>query len=195
MPALQTEQAVALLLLRLVIGFGFMAHGWAKLSRGPEGFAGMLAFIGVPFPEFMAWFVTLVELLGGFALMLGIFVRLLSAPLIAIHLVAWSTVHLRHGFSSVNTVGMSPDGPVFGPPGFEVNLLYIGGILVLAAFGPGLWSVRGVFAKPAAGQGGETVAAPIAGQRATASVETDPALDMTPRRDFHHGAGATGRRS
>jgi len=25
--------------LRLIIGFGFMAHGWAKLSRGPSGFA------------------------------------------------------------------------------------------------------------------------------------------------------------
>jgi hypothetical protein len=28
--------------LRLVIGYGFMAHGWAKLSRGPEGFAKLL---------------------------------------------------------------------------------------------------------------------------------------------------------
>lgn len=42
------------LLLRLVIGFGFMAHGWAKLSRGPDKFAGVLTWIGVPFPHFMA---------------------------------------------------------------------------------------------------------------------------------------------
>lgn len=31
----------ALLPLRLIIGYGFMAHGFAKLSRGPEGFAGI----------------------------------------------------------------------------------------------------------------------------------------------------------
>lgn len=145
MAASRTEQAAALLVLRLIIGYGFMAHGWAKLSRGPEGFAGMLAFIGVPAPEFMAWFVMLVELLGGLTLILGVFVRLLGIPLIAIHLVALSTVHLRFGFSSVNTIGMAPDGPLFGPPGFEVNLLYIGGILVLAAFGPGLFSAGAAF--------------------------------------------------
>lgn len=121
--------------MRLVIGYGFMVHGYAKLSRGPENFAKVLDYIGVPFPQFMAWFVTVVELLGGFAMILGAFVVLLSVPLIFVHLVALSTVHLRYGFSSVNTIGMSPDGPLFGPPGFEVNLLYIGGILVIAALG------------------------------------------------------------
>ena len=28
--------------VRLVIGYGFVVHGWAKLSRGPEGFARLL---------------------------------------------------------------------------------------------------------------------------------------------------------
>jgi putative oxidoreductase len=37
--------------LRLVIGYGFPAHGWAKLSRGPEGFAKLLGQIGAPLPE------------------------------------------------------------------------------------------------------------------------------------------------
>ena len=37
--------------LRLMIGYGFMAHGWAKLSRGPAGFAKLLARIGAPLPE------------------------------------------------------------------------------------------------------------------------------------------------
>jgi uncharacterized membrane protein YphA (DoxX/SURF4 family) len=35
-----------LVLLRLVIGCGFMVHGWAKFSRGPAGFARLLAQIG-----------------------------------------------------------------------------------------------------------------------------------------------------
>ena len=149
----KTNQGAALLILRLVIGYGFMVHGWAKLSRGPDKFAGLLEFLGVPFPEFMAWFVTLLELLGGLAVIVGAFVTLLSLPLIVIHLVALSTVHLRYGFSSVNTVGMSPDGPMFGPPGFEVNLLYIGGILVLVAFGAGALSVDRLLASRKAGGG------------------------------------------
>ena len=134
-------EATALLLLRLVIGFGFMAHGWAKLHRGPDKFAHLLAYLHVPLPPFMAWFVTLVELLGGLAMILGAFVVLLSIPLIIIHLVAMFTIHIYFGFSSVNTIGMSPHGPLFGPPGFEISLLYIAGILVLAASGAGALSV------------------------------------------------------
>jgi putative oxidoreductase len=133
----------ALLMLRLVIGFGFVAHGYAKLHRGPEKFGALLAFLGVPFPQFTAWFVALVELLGGLALMIGAFVLILSVPLIILHLVAMSTIHIHYGFSSVNTIGLTPDGPLFGPPGFEISLLYIGGIVVLAAFGPGALSVDG----------------------------------------------------
>ena len=134
---------IALLLLRVVIGFGFMAHGYAKLHRGPEKFAALLSYLGVPFPEFTAWFVTGVELVGGFALIVGAFVLFLSLPLIILHLVALSTIHIHYGFSSVNTIGLTPHGPLFGPPGFEISLLYIGGILVLAVFGPGAISVDG----------------------------------------------------
>lgn len=140
---LAPAKPVALLILRLVIGFGFVAHGYAKLHRGPDKFGALLNFLGVPFPHFTAWFVTLVELSGGVALMTGAFVLLLSVPLIILHLVAMSTIHIHYGFSSVNTIGLTPNGPLFGPPGFEISLLYIGGILVLAAFGPGLWSVDG----------------------------------------------------
>ena len=50
--------------LRLVIGYGFIAHGWAKLSRGPAGFAKLLDQIGTPLPELTAWVSTLIEILG-----------------------------------------------------------------------------------------------------------------------------------
>jgi len=40
----------ALLPLRLIIGYGFMEHGFAKLSRGPAGFANILQVLGVPAP-------------------------------------------------------------------------------------------------------------------------------------------------
>ena len=56
-------------------------------------------------------------------------------------LVAMFTVHVRYGFSSINTIGLTPAGPVFGPPGYEINLLYIAGLLALALIGPGALSI------------------------------------------------------
>ena len=47
--------------LRLVMGTGFMVHGWAKWSRGPPAFGKLLQFLGVPLPDFTAWAVTLLE--------------------------------------------------------------------------------------------------------------------------------------
>jgi len=131
----------ALLALRLAVGFGFLAHGWAKWSRGPAGFGRLLAQIGVPLPQLTAWVVTLTEILGGLAILAGALVAIAAVPLIVSMLVAMFTVQLRYGFSSVNTIGLTPEGPVFGPPGYEINLLYIGALLVLALAGPSAWSV------------------------------------------------------
>ena len=127
--------------LRLIIGYGFMAHGWAKLSRGPTGFARLLEQIGAPLPEATAWVSTFVEILGGLAILAGAFVAVVSVPLIIMMLVAMFTVHLRYGFSSINTIGLTADGPQFGPPGYEVNLLYIAGLLALILAGAGALSV------------------------------------------------------
>ncbi len=127
----------ALLPLRLVLGYGFMAHGWAKLTRGPAGFAMLLRQIGAPFPHFTAWAATLLELVGGLAVIAGAFVSAVSVPLIAMMLVAMMKIHLRYGFSSIKTIGLTPDGPQFGPPGYEINLLYIGGLVALILGGAG----------------------------------------------------------
>ncbi|MBA2351870.1 MAG: DoxX family protein [Burkholderiales bacterium] len=123
------------LALRLVIGCGFVVHGWAKLSKGPDKFAGVLDWIGVPLPEVMAWVVTLVEIFGGLAILVGAFVTLVTIPLVIVHLVAMFGVHWQYGFSSVNTVGLTAAGPQFGPPGFEVNLLNIAGLLAIGLGG------------------------------------------------------------
>jgi putative oxidoreductase len=130
-----------LLPLRLVIGYGFMAHGWAKFSRGPAGFAKLLHQIGAPLPDITAWAATYVELLGGLAILVGAFVAISSVPLIIMMLVAMFRIHLRYGFSSINTIGLTADGPQFGPPGYEVNLLYIAGLLALIMAGAGALSV------------------------------------------------------
>src|SRR5262245_65753595 len=66
--------------LRLVIGYGFVAHGWAKFSRGPAGFARLLEQIGAPLPEVTAWVSTFIEILGGLAVLAGAFVAGVSLP-------------------------------------------------------------------------------------------------------------------
>src|SRR5713101_4004723 len=86
--------------LRLIVGYGFMAHGFAKLSRGPEAFANILHAIGVPAAHFMAWVTILTEVFGGLAILLGAFVALVSLPMAAVLLVAMFRVHLPYGFSS-----------------------------------------------------------------------------------------------
>jgi putative oxidoreductase len=127
--------------LRLVIGFGFLAHGWAKLSRGPSSFAMLLTQLGAPLPETTAWVSTFLELLGGLAIFAGAFVEIMSIPLIVMMLVAMFTVHLKYGFSSVNTIGLTQNGPQFGPPGYEINLLYIAGLLSLILGGADAFSI------------------------------------------------------
>ena len=88
----------ATLPLRLIIGYGFMAHGWAKLTRGPEGFARLLEQIGAPLPEVTAWVSTLIEVLGGLAILAGAFVAMLSIPLIVMMLVALALKMALSGF-------------------------------------------------------------------------------------------------
>ena len=55
--------------LRLIVGYGFVAHGMAKLSRGPHVFAGVLQAMGVPQPHLMAWLTIVIELVGGAAVL------------------------------------------------------------------------------------------------------------------------------
>jgi putative oxidoreductase len=133
----------ALLPLRLVVGYGFLAHGMAKWTRGPEKFAKLLAVIGTPAPTIAARVVIGAELLGGLAIVLGALVLLATIPLVASMVVAMFTIHVKYGFSAVNTIGLTATGPVLGPPGYEINLLYIAALLALALTGPGALSVDG----------------------------------------------------
>ena len=131
----------ALLPLRLIVGVGFIAHGMAKWTRGPAKFGNLLHVVGVPFPVPTAWLVTLLEVFGGLAILVGAFVVIVSVPLVVSMLVAMFTVQLRYGFSSVNTIGLTPTGPIFGPPGYEINLLYIAALVALALSRPSVFSI------------------------------------------------------
>ncbi|HEY9002253.1 MAG TPA: DoxX family protein [Mucilaginibacter sp.] len=140
-------QQLAPLALRLVIGYGSMAHGWAKLSRGVGGFEKLLMFLHVPFPHLMAWVVPLTELICGFAILVGLFIRVTAIPMIFVMLTAMFTVHLKYGFSAIKTIGLSADGPLFGPPGYEVDLLYIAGLITLIIIGSGAFSLDVLISK------------------------------------------------
>lgn len=126
----------ALLPLRLIIGFGFAAHGYAKLSRGPHKFAIILEDMGVPQPHLMAWITTLLEFVGGLSVMAGAFVVPLALPLMTVMTFALITVHLQYGFSSIRLKSISALGAEFGPVGYELNLVYIASLIALALGGP-----------------------------------------------------------
>jgi putative oxidoreductase len=135
-PAL--TQAWSALPLRLIVGYGFIEHGYAKLARGPESFAHILAALGMPAPSLLAWATIAVELAGGLAVLLGLFVPLASIPMAVVLLVAVFTVHLPNGFSSIKLQSVTASGAHFGLPGYETDLLYLAALaaLVLSGSGP-----------------------------------------------------------
>jgi putative oxidoreductase len=133
--------------LRLIVGYGFMEHGFAKLARGPEAFATILHDIGVPGPHFMAWTTVLIELLGGLAVILGAFVTPASIPMAAILLVAIFTVHLPYGFSSIKLMSVTAAGAHFGQPGYETDVLYLACLAALVLGGSGPFAVDGLIRK------------------------------------------------
>ena len=145
--------------LRLFVGYGFMAHGYAKIAHGPEHFINILHAIGVPAPELMGWATILVELVGGLAVLVGAFVALASVPMAAILLTAMFSVHLPYGFSSIKLQGVTAAGAQFGPPGYEVDLLYLACLTTLVLGGAGPFAVDSILARTRARRNKEIRAA------------------------------------
>jgi putative oxidoreductase len=133
--------------LRLIVGFGFIQHGFAKLSKGPDTFAAILHALAVPAPHFVMWITILTELLGGLAILLGAFVSLVSLPMAALLLVAIFTVHLPYGFSSIKLISVTATGAQFGPPGYECDLLYLACLAALVLGGSGPCAIDGLLRK------------------------------------------------
>jgi putative oxidoreductase len=127
--------------LRLIVGFGFIQHGYAKLMKGPDAFASILHALAVPAPHLMAWLTILTELIGGAAVLGGALVPLASIPMAAVLLVAIFSVHLRYGFSSIKLMSIGPTGAQFGPPGYECDLLYLACLAALVLGGSGPWAI------------------------------------------------------
>jgi putative oxidoreductase len=127
--------------LRLIVGFGFIEHGYAKLSRGADGFISILHAIGVPFAHLLGWATIFVEMAGGMLILAGAFVPVVAVPMIAVLVVAILTVHLPNGFSSIKLLSYDAAGAHFGQLGYETDLLYIAGLFALCLGGAGPFAV------------------------------------------------------
>jgi len=89
----------------------------------------------------MAWITIVTEIVCGFAFLIGAFVPLVSIPAIILLALAIFTVHLPYGFSSIKLLSVNNGRALFGPPGYECDLLYIACIFALVLIGSGPWSV------------------------------------------------------
>jgi putative oxidoreductase len=127
--------------LRLITGYGFAEHGFAKLLRGAGDFTGLLHALGLPMPALFAWLTIVTEIAGGLLMLLGALVPLISIPMAIVLVVAIVTVHLPYGFSSIKLQAITPHGAHFGEPGYETDLLYLACIAALVLGGSGPFSI------------------------------------------------------
>ncbi len=128
---------VGLLILRLSMGIIFFLHGWMKLAGGQELFVReMLAMVGWQMPNALLWLVALAELLGGLALILGLFSRWAAVALAVEMIVVLALFHFRQGFFIVAI----PNVPLAF--GFEFHVALVGGLICVALSGSGRWALE-----------------------------------------------------
>jgi putative oxidoreductase len=123
---------------RILLGLLFVLSGFGKID-GFAGTAGYIASKGLPLPELLAALTIVVELGGGLALVVGAFTRQAALALAGFTLLA---AFVFHAFWAV------PEAKAMMEQiGFMKNLAIAGGLLVLAAFGPGSMSVGSRFGR------------------------------------------------
>lgn len=131
-------QQWAILILRIAVGVVFAAHGGQKLfMMGFDGVADFFGMLGIPLPMVAAIGVTLVELVGGIALILGLGTRYVAGLLTLDMLVALVLVHL-------------PNGIFVSEGGYELVLVLAAAALFFSLSGPGAWSVDSRLSRGAA---------------------------------------------
>jgi putative oxidoreductase len=124
---------MSLLLLRVIVGVIFAAHGSQKVFGAFDG-PGLSAMMGPPGPPpnpgmgpVLGFLVSIGECFGGLGLIVGFLTRFSAASLIVIMIGAIALVHWQGGF--------------FAPKGIEYNLALIGLLLPILLCGPGRFSL------------------------------------------------------
>ena len=170
--------------LRLNAGSGWIAHGYAKLARGPAAFIAILHAIGMPLAHVSGRPTIVVQITGGSLILLGAWVPVAAVPMIFALPVAIVTVHLRYGFNSIKLLSCHAARAHFGQAGYATALLYLAGLLALQGRGPG-FDGRVLAPAPHRLTGGLTTDAPAArGARSAARAPSAPpaAPPPAPRR-------------
>lgn len=119
---------------RLLLALMFLPAGIAKIG----GFAGMVGFatsVGMPMPQVGVAIALLIEVVGGLALVVGFGTRWAALALALFTLVASFFFH--------NYWALPADQQMTQQLMFFKNMAIIGGLLTLAAWGAGAWSVDG----------------------------------------------------
>lgn len=114
--------------LRLAMGIIFSVAGYTKLV-GIAGTIEYFAKLGFPIPVVTAWFITLLELGGGIALILGLFVRYLGLLYTIEFIVAAFWVKL----------------PMQGYAAARLDLMLLAGAAALYFLGAGRWSIDSIW--------------------------------------------------
>ncbi len=141
---------VALLPIRLLMAYEFGKAGMTKLN-GNNWFANYQDNFLFPFnyvPVEVSWFMaTWVEILGGFALVFGLFTRFWAFSLIVVSVVAISGVHWPDDWNSLAELwkGYAITNKGFG--NYRVPLLFIAMLIPLVFSGPGKLSIDHILAK------------------------------------------------
>ena len=115
-------------ILRVVTGVIFAMHGYQKFTGGVGKVAGFLDSLGFPIATVFAVILIVAELLGGIALILGLFTRYAAKILAIVAVVALFTVHISKGF-------------FIGQGGYEFILLILAASISVMITGPGKWAL------------------------------------------------------
>lgn len=121
-----------LLVSRVFLAAVFIVFGIRKLLA-VTGTAGYFTKLGLPMPEILVWLVILVEIGGGLLLIIGWRTRLAAWILAGFVVLATMAAHRYWEFEAAQYVAQLTN--------FMKNLAITGGLLSLAAMGPGRYSV------------------------------------------------------